>query len=46
MIFPYKGFEVMRELVSDMMNNYPKKRPTMDEVVFRLDAIVNEVELA
>ncbi|KAG6856399.1 hypothetical protein H0H87_005017 [Tephrocybe sp. NHM501043] len=37
---PKKGFEFMRELVTDMVNNDPKKRPTMDEVVSRYDKIV------
>ncbi|KAH0586004.1 hypothetical protein H2248_007282 [Termitomyces sp. 'cryptogamus'] len=39
-VVPFVGFEFMRELVSDMMNKDPKKRPTMDEVVFRFDLIV------
>ncbi|KAG5720283.1 hypothetical protein E4T56_gene2672, partial [Termitomyces sp. T112] len=38
--FPFTGCEFMRELVSDMMNKDPKKRPTMDEVVLRFDLIV------
>ncbi|KAG6893143.1 hypothetical protein C0992_011156 [Termitomyces sp. T32_za158] len=39
-VVPNIGFEFMRELVSDMLDKDPKKRPTMDEVVFRFDAIV------
>lgn len=35
-----KGFEFMRELISDMVNQDPRKRPAMSEVVVRFDAIV------
>ncbi|RDB25453.1 hypothetical protein Hypma_007491 [Hypsizygus marmoreus] len=35
-----KGFEFMRELVNDMVNNDPKLRPTMDQVESRFDDIV------
>lgn len=33
------GFEFMRPLVQDMVQDDPTKRPTMDEVVTRFDAI-------
>jgi len=35
-----KGFEFIRELISDMVNENPRKRPTMTEVVSRFDDIV------
>ncbi|KAF8058731.1 kinase-like domain-containing protein [Lyophyllum atratum] len=35
-----KGFEFMRELISDMVAEDPRKRPTMTEVVSRFDDIV------
>ncbi|KAF8889897.1 kinase-like domain-containing protein [Infundibulicybe gibba] len=34
-----RGFEFMRSLVSDMVQDEPTKRPTMDEVVSRFTAI-------
>ncbi|KAJ7926706.1 hypothetical protein B0H13DRAFT_2229362 [Mycena leptocephala] len=34
------GFEFIEPLVADMINKDPSKRPTMDEVVDRLDKIV------
>jgi len=40
-----KGFEFMRELVSDMVNNDPKKRPTMNEVVSRFDDIIKGLSM-
>ena len=33
------GFEFMKPLVDDMVQNDPKKRPTMDEVVARFETI-------
>ncbi|KAG6918251.1 hypothetical protein DXG01_015625 [Tephrocybe rancida] len=36
-----QGFEFMRELVDDMMNTDPQKRPLMSEVVPRLNAIID-----
>ncbi|KAG6807052.1 hypothetical protein H0H92_008982 [Tricholoma furcatifolium] len=36
---PKKGFEFMRNLVDDMMNKDPQKRPTMEEVVARFEVI-------
>ncbi|KAG6824814.1 hypothetical protein H0H92_005723 [Tricholoma furcatifolium] len=36
---PQKGFEFMRELVDDMMNKDPQKRPTMEQVVAQFAAI-------
>jgi hypothetical protein len=35
----YKGFEFMEPLVTDMVQNDPTKRPTMDEVVTRFSGI-------
>ncbi|KAG6918253.1 hypothetical protein DXG01_015627 [Tephrocybe rancida] len=35
-----QGFEFMRELVNDMTNADPQKRPLMSEVVPRLNAII------
>ncbi|KAF8069049.1 hypothetical protein FPV67DRAFT_1561759 [Lyophyllum atratum] len=35
-----RGFEFMRELVSDMVNDDPRKRPAMSEVVSRFEIIV------
>ena len=35
----YKGFEFMEPLVTDMVQNDPTKRPTMDEVVTRFSQI-------
>ena len=35
------GFEFMRELVNDMVQDDPKQRPTMKEVVSRFNDIVN-----
>jgi len=35
------GFEFMQTLVDDMVQDDPKKRPTMDEVVGRFDDIVH-----
>ncbi|RDB25449.1 hypothetical protein Hypma_007495 [Hypsizygus marmoreus] len=35
-----KGFDFMRELVDDMVNNDPKQRPAMQQVVARFDDIV------
>ncbi|KAF8059525.1 hypothetical protein FPV67DRAFT_1426286 [Lyophyllum atratum] len=35
-----KGFEFMRGLISEMTDEDPQKRPTMNEVVSRFDAIV------
>ncbi|KAG6920132.1 hypothetical protein DXG01_004898 [Tephrocybe rancida] len=37
---PKQGFEFMRGLISDMVNDDPSKRPTMDEVVARFDQII------
>ncbi|KAG5349244.1 hypothetical protein E4T56_gene5917 [Termitomyces sp. T112] len=42
-IVPHKGFEFMRELVTDMVNIDPKKRPTMSEVVSRFDDIIKNL---
>lgn len=39
-VVPNLGFEFMRELVTDMLDKDPQKRPTMDEVVSRFDTIV------
>jgi len=39
-IKPKRGFEFMRELVSDMVNDDPSKRPAMSEVVARFEDIV------
>ncbi|KAH0588535.1 hypothetical protein H2248_004364 [Termitomyces sp. 'cryptogamus'] len=38
---PKRGFEFMRELVDDMMNTDPLKRPSMKEVVERYEVIYN-----
>jgi hypothetical protein len=35
----YQGFEFMEPLVTDMVQNDPTKRPTMDEVVTRFTEI-------
>ncbi|KAG6834913.1 hypothetical protein H0H93_006422 [Arthromyces matolae] len=35
-----QGFEFLRELIKDMINEVPFKRPRMSEVAFRFDAIV------
>ncbi|KAG6823079.1 hypothetical protein H0H92_011475, partial [Tricholoma furcatifolium] len=35
-----KGFEFVRELISDMTNPDPSKRPTMKEAAFRLNAVI------
>ncbi|KAG6855271.1 hypothetical protein H0H87_005757 [Tephrocybe sp. NHM501043] len=37
---PKEGFEFMRELIDDMTNPEPEKRPQMKEAVARLEAIV------
>ncbi|KAG5731671.1 hypothetical protein E4T56_gene843, partial [Termitomyces sp. T112] len=37
---PIQGIEFMTELVLDMVNDNPKQRPTMDEVVARFDELV------
>ncbi|KAG6825702.1 hypothetical protein H0H87_008874 [Tephrocybe sp. NHM501043] len=37
---PKQGFEFMRKLVNDMTNADPQKRPKMNEVVSRLNAII------
>ncbi|KAG6855620.1 hypothetical protein H0H87_000226 [Tephrocybe sp. NHM501043] len=37
---PKQGFEFMRKLVDDMTNADPQKRPKMNEVVPRLNAII------
>ncbi|KAG6900303.1 hypothetical protein C0993_012735 [Termitomyces sp. T159_Od127] len=42
-IVPHRGFEFMRELVMDMMNADPKKRPTMSEVVSRFGIIMKNL---
>ncbi|KAG6920134.1 hypothetical protein DXG01_004900 [Tephrocybe rancida] len=36
---PKQGFEFMRELITDMTDSDPSKRPTMDEVVARYEKI-------
>jgi len=38
-ILKYQGFEFMEPLVTDMVQNDPTKRPTMDEVVTRFSEI-------
>ncbi|KAG6847854.1 hypothetical protein H0H93_005506 [Arthromyces matolae] len=38
---PKEGFEFMRELVSDMVKDNPRERPTMDQVVARYDNMIN-----
>ncbi|RDB25455.1 hypothetical protein Hypma_007493 [Hypsizygus marmoreus] len=38
-----KGFEFMRELVSDMVKDDPKQRPSMDEVVSRFAVVVERL---
>ncbi|KAG6901304.1 hypothetical protein C0995_013874 [Termitomyces sp. Mi166 len=38
-----KGFEFMRELVDDMTNPDPLKRPQMSEAVSRLDSIIDSL---
>ncbi|GLB37865.1 putative expressed protein [Lyophyllum shimeji] len=43
MVKPKQGFEFMRELISDMTNKDPLKRPTMDEVVSRFDDIIKRL---
>ncbi|KAG6835425.1 hypothetical protein H0H93_001588, partial [Arthromyces matolae] len=35
-----QGFEFLRELIKDMVNQSPSNRPRMSEVAFRFDAIV------
>ncbi|KAF8069045.1 kinase-like domain-containing protein [Lyophyllum atratum] len=40
LIKPKRGFEFMRELISDMVNDDPSKRPAMSEVTSRFDDIV------
>ncbi|KAG6808043.1 hypothetical protein H0H92_005597 [Tricholoma furcatifolium] len=39
-ISPKRGFEFMRELVDDMTNSDPSKRPTMREASSRLNTII------
>ncbi|KAG6891014.1 hypothetical protein C0992_010987 [Termitomyces sp. T32_za158] len=39
-----KGFEFMRELVNDMINSDPGKRPSMTDIVSRFEGIVNELD--
>ncbi|KAG6858510.1 hypothetical protein C0995_016093, partial [Termitomyces sp. Mi166 len=41
---PKKGFEFMRELVNDMTNSDPKKRPSMTDVVSRFEDIVEALD--
>ncbi|KIK54377.1 hypothetical protein GYMLUDRAFT_249527 [Collybiopsis luxurians FD-317 M1] len=38
-----RGFEFMRALVNDMVQNDPSKRPNMDEVIFRFSSIVDSL---
>ncbi|KAG6910414.1 hypothetical protein DXG01_010769 [Tephrocybe rancida] len=40
---PPPGFDFMRELINDMVNTEPTKRPSMLEVVSRFDDIVKEL---
>ncbi|KAF8058753.1 hypothetical protein FPV67DRAFT_1428350, partial [Lyophyllum atratum] len=40
-----KGFEFMRELISDMVNQDPQRRPTMSEVVSRFDVLVEGLNI-
>ncbi|KAJ7782463.1 hypothetical protein DFH07DRAFT_764611 [Mycena maculata] len=40
---PKQGFDFVRPLVSDMVQDDPSKRPTIDEVVDRFDKIRNEL---
>ncbi|KAG5349874.1 hypothetical protein E4T56_gene8386 [Termitomyces sp. T112] len=40
---PPQGFEFMRELITDMVNKNPAKRPKMSEVVSRFGAIVEKL---
>ncbi|KAF8069047.1 kinase-like domain-containing protein [Lyophyllum atratum] len=40
LIKPKRGFEFMRELISDMVNDDPSKRPAMSEVTSRFEDIV------
>ncbi|KAG5333229.1 hypothetical protein C0989_006026 [Termitomyces sp. Mn162] len=39
-----KSFEFMRELVNDMTNSNPRKRPSMTDVVSRFEDIVNGLD--
>ncbi|KAG6859203.1 hypothetical protein C0995_010694, partial [Termitomyces sp. Mi166 len=39
-----KGFEFMRELVDDMTNPDPLKRPQMSEAVSRLNSIIDSLD--
>ncbi|KAG2135813.1 hypothetical protein DEU56DRAFT_737574 [Suillus clintonianus] len=38
-LLPRKGFEFMKELIDDMVQDDPAKRPSMDEVVSRYEVI-------
>jgi hypothetical protein len=40
---PRKGFEFMHDLIQDMVQDDPKQRPTMKEVVSRYDEIVKKL---
>ncbi|KAG6910429.1 hypothetical protein DXG01_010784 [Tephrocybe rancida] len=40
---PLPGFDFMRELINDMVNTDPTKRPSMSEVVSRFDIIVERL---
>lgn len=42
----YRGFSFMRRLVSDMVQDDPAKRPTIDEVVTRFEKIRHKLGLA
>ncbi|KAG5329302.1 hypothetical protein C0989_009956, partial [Termitomyces sp. Mn162] len=39
-----KSFEFMRELVNDMTNSNPQKRPSMTDIVSRFEDIVNGLD--
>jgi serine/threonine protein kinase len=39
----YESFKFMQHLISDMVQDDPEKRPTIDEVVNRFEAIKNEL---
>ncbi|KAG6871490.1 hypothetical protein C0995_004116 [Termitomyces sp. Mi166 len=41
---PKKGFEFMRELVNDMTNSDPKKRPSMTDVVSRFEDVIKRLD--
>ncbi|KAG6806157.1 hypothetical protein H0H92_012485, partial [Tricholoma furcatifolium] len=41
---PKQGFDFMRELIDDMVNSDPSKRPTMKEAVSRLNTIIEGLD--